>query len=173
MKNKFILTILLIWVPLFSALADNIDDNTYKTPERLFHIARSANKNLICYDILLENGKWDVKNPLKVYWVNREENPGATNGLNYIQRKLAYGYKVVSTNHNSCVCTLSAYPKRPLTIIHNKSGYLCLVKINNQTAILQSLYVKANPNNSLKVEYVELRGITLSNHRPVSERVKK
>ena len=159
--------------PLFSLHADNLDGNTYETAERLFYITRSANKNLVCYDVNLVNGKMNAKDPLKVYWVNREEHPGKTNGLNFIQRKMAYGYKLVSGNEKSCTCILTAYPARQLTITQRDNEYICLININNQQAILQSLYVKANPKNPLSVEYVELRGISVSTKQPLTERVKK
>ena len=90
-----------IYLTLFLSLitvmhASNPDDSTYPTAERLFHIARSLNKNLVCYDVNLENGKLNTKVPLNIYWVNREERVGETNELSYFQRKMAYGYKLVS-----------------------------------------------------------------------------
>ena len=173
MKQRFILTFLFLCIPLLGVYANDQEENTYETEERLFHIARSANKNLVCYDVNLINGKLNAKEPLKVYWVNREEHPGETNGLNYIQRKLAYGYKLVSGNQESCICTLTAYPSRKLTITHRDNEYICLITINNQEAILKSLYVKASPKNPLSVEYVELRGVSLSTQEALAERVKK
>ena len=169
--QKLILTALLLLFPLLGITAPHTNDNTYETPNRLFHIARSANRNLVCYDVNLDNGKLDTDNPIKVYWVNREEKPGVTNGLSYIQKKFAYGYKVISSTSNSCVCTLTAYAQRPLTIKREFSRYVCLIEINHQPAILRSLYVKAHPHNPLKVEYVELEGESLSSHQPVRERV--
>ena len=173
MIQRYFLSLLIVCFSCMGLYAENTDENTYETSERLFHIARSANKNLVCYDANIVEGKLDTKNPLKVYWVNREEHPGETNGLNYIQRKLAYGYKLVSRGQDQCVCTLTAYPKRKLTISHLGTEYICTVIINNQQAILKSLYVKANPNNPLSVEYVELRGISMETKEVLTERVKK
>lgn len=153
--------------------ATNPEENTYPTSERLFHIARSANKNLVCYDVNLENGKLNTKTPLNVYWVNREEQPGKTNGLSYFQRKMAYGYKLVAEGDNSSEITLSAYPAKKLTICQRDSKYVCLVTINNREAILESLYVKAKPSNPLSVEYVELQGIIPDTQERISERVSK
>ena len=119
------------------------------------------------------NGKLDTAKPLKVYWVNREEHPGETNGLNFIQRKLAYGYKLVSGNDERCICSLTAYPDRKLTIVQKGTKCICTVIINNQPALLKSLYVKANPKNPLSVEYVELKGISLDTKEMITERVKK
>ena len=173
MKQRIILFFLMLCFPLVGILADDLEGNTYETAERLFHIARSANKNLVCYDVNLVNGKLDTQKPLNVYWVNREEHPGKTNGLSYIQRKLAYGYKLVGEKQGDCICTLTAYPARELTITRMEGNYVCLIMINKQQAILQSLYVKANPKNPLSVEYVELRGISVNTKKAVTERVKK
>lgn len=170
---KQILTILLCYCFIAATYASNPDENTYPTPERLFYIARSANKNLVCYDINLENGKLNTQSPLNVYWVNREEHPGKTSGLTYIQRKMAYGYKLVSEGDDSCDITLSAYPTKKLTICKRGSKYVCLATIDNQQAILESLYVKAKSGNPLSVEYVELQGVTTNTGTNVTERVKK
>ena len=43
-----------------------------------FHIARSLNRNLVCYDANQTNAKLDSQEPIKVYWLNREKEPGKT-----------------------------------------------------------------------------------------------
>ncbi|UQT35525.1 DUF4833 domain-containing protein [Parabacteroides distasonis] len=93
--------------------------------------------------------------------------------MSYIQRKMAYGYKLISASDNACVCSLTAYPSRQLTITKRDSRYVCYITINNQQAILQSLYVKASSKNPLSVEYVELQGISVATNQPVTERVRK
>ncbi len=176
-RIKFINAILFLWLfaPCLSLSAQEDAQSTKATPERLFHIARSLNRNLVCYDVRLTNGKLDSKEPVNVYWLNREENPGKTNGISFFQER-AYGYKVIqkgSKEEDNCVISLYAYPKKELNICKRNGKYVCLVSIDNKQSILQSLYVKANPNNPLKVEYVELFGITADSSQPVSERVSK
>lgn len=158
---------------LMIALPANLfsEENNHPDEDRLFHIARSKNKNLVCYDVNHPEGKLDTKNPLNIYWLDMENKPGETSNLTIIQKKLAYGYKLVSQDEDACQIILSAYPGRTLTICKQDSKYVCLIKINNQTAILKSLYVKAKPSNSLSVEYVELQGVTLDTKQSVSERV--
>ena len=174
MKNlKIWLAVIVLFLPFTLIDVFGQDGNTYSTPGRLFYIARSANKNLVCYDVNLVSGKLDVEKPINVYWVNREEHPGKTNGLSYIQRKMAYGYKLISSSDDASVCSLTAYPDRKLTIEKGESGYVCYIQINNKKAILKSLYVKASPRNPLSVEYVELRGVTVDSKEAVTERVKK
>ena len=166
----------LLWSISIHAYAHSRDtdpNSTYPTPDRLFHIARSLNRNLVCYDTNQTNGKLDTKEPIKVYWLNREMEPGKTNGLSFIQKKMAYGYKVVSIAEHTCTITLTAYPEKKLTICREGDHFVCHVKIDNRQAILQSLYVKASPNNPLNVEYVELQGITTDTGVPVTEKVCK
>ena len=112
MKKSFILGLFLILFQAATFAANDSKENTYLTPARLFHIARSANRNLVCYDVNVESGKLNTKEPLKVYWVDREKHPGRTEPLNYIQRKLAYGYKLVEARDSESVCSLTAYPSR-------------------------------------------------------------
>ena len=153
--------------------ASNPDDSTYPTAERLFHIARSLNKNLVCYDVNLENGKLNTKSPLNIYWVNREERVGETNGLSYFQRKMAYGYKLVSEGDDTSEVTLTAYSGKKLTICKKDSKYVCMTTIDNQPAILESLYVIGKPIIAFVVEYVELLGTAIDTGVKVTERVKK
>ena len=72
MKCRILGILFLLLLPLCALHADNHTGNTYPTAERLFHIARSANRNLVCYDVNLVHGRVDAKSPIKVYWVNRE-----------------------------------------------------------------------------------------------------
>ena len=131
------LTVLLF--TFITAYAGNPEENTYPTTERLFHIARSTNKNLVCYDVNLENGKLNTKSPLNVYWVNREERPGETNGLSFFQKKMAYGYKLISEGNDYSEVTLTAYAGKKLKICKQDSKYVCMTMIDNQPAILESL----------------------------------
>ena len=174
MKKRLLGSLLLLLLPLFTLSAQAGDGDTYHTKDRLFYITRSVNKNLVCYDANLVNGKLEADDPIKVYWINREEHPGEREGLTYIQRKLAYGYKLISREGNNYNCSLSAYPKRLITVTQDANGnYVCYITINNERAILKSLYVKAHPKNSLKVEYVELRGISLKTNQKITERIKR
>ena len=149
MRKRWLLSIVIMLFPFVASFAADPEEGTYPTVGRLFHIARSVNKNLVCYDVNLRDGKLDI------------------------QRKMAYGYKLISESDNACVCSLTAYPSRQLTITKRDSRYVCYITINNQQAILQSLYVKASSKNPLSVEYVELQGISVATNQPVTERVRK
>ena len=165
--------LILLFSLLTAAHASPPDDSTYPTAGRLFHIARSLNRNLVCYDVNQENGKLNTKSPLNIYWVNREERVGETNELSYFQRKMAYGYKLISEGNDTSEVTLTAYSGKKLTICKRDSKYVCMTTINHQPAILESLYVKSKPNNPLGVEYVELHGVAIDTGAKVTERVQK
>ena len=169
MKPKILLLFLLLAGTCLYAIEP--EGNLYLTPQRVFHISRSINHNLVCYDVNLVDGKLDEDEPLNVYWVNREERMGEKNGLNFFQRKMAYGYKVVAKGKGSSTVTLTAYPARKIEVCRQGAGYACRTTINGKPAILQYMYVKVNDRNPLKVNYVELHGQTLSSKEEVTERI--
>ncbi len=153
--------------PLFA------QENTYPTAERLFHIERSKNRNLVCYDVNLVDGKLNTKKPLVIYWIDREEEPGLRKELNALQRQMAYGYKLFSEGDDSAELTLTAYSERVLTVRKMGEKYVCLITIDGRQCVLHHLYVKAKSGNSLSVEYVELFGISVDTRREVTERIQK
>jgi hypothetical protein len=154
-----------------SFAAEPNKDNTYSTENRMFHIERSKNKNIVCYDLNTnEKGDLDEKNPLSVYWINREAHPGQRHELSYIQEKLAYGYTVAGKHNGVIAIELNATQKKKITIEHNEQTYFCRIEINRKPSILQKLYVKTKTPNSLQVEYVEIQGIDLATGASVTER---
>lgn len=147
------------------------EGNLYLTPQRVFHIARSINRNLVCYDVNLVDGKLDTDKPLNIYWVNREERMGEKNGLNFFQRKMAYGYKVVAEGKESSTVTLTAYSGKQFTIRKREGHYVCEAVIGGKKAVLKYMYVKLSDRNPMKVDYVELYGETLASKEKVVERI--
>ena len=161
-----------LFASFVSILAVTPEEDTYPTPERLFYIARSLNRNLVCYDANWKDGKLDLEEPIEVYWLNRTDRPGYTNGLNFIQRKLVYGYKVKQKGNDTCQVTLSAYP-RDITIRKAGDAYQAFVYINGSPARLESLFVQLKPNSSVSVDYVELQGYSVSTGKRVTERIRQ
>ena len=147
------------------------NDNTYGTEKRLFHIERSKNKNIVCYDLNIDTaGVPDEKKPLTVYWINREEHPGQRDELNFIQERFAYGYTVKGKQNGIISIELNAAKNRTITIERNQDKYVCMIEINKRPSVLQKLYVKSKPNNSLQVEYVDIHGFDLTTGASVTER---
>ncbi|MCC8153319.1 MAG: DUF4833 domain-containing protein [Tannerellaceae bacterium] len=142
-----------------------------ESEDRLFHIERSKNRNLVCYDVNLIDTKLNTNKPLDIYWVNQEEKAGQVNGLSAIEKKFAYGYKLISQGEDQSEFTLTAYPGRVITVQYLNGKYVCTIQIDNHTAILEKLYVQAKSGNSLAVEYIELFGKTPDTGKLVYEKV--
>ncbi len=152
--------------------ASSPEDDTYGTETRLFHIERSKNKNIVCYDLNADAaGAPDGKSPLSVYWINREEHPGQQGPLSYIQQKLAYGYNVVGKQDDVIVIELNAVKNRKITLDRNDGKYICRMEINKHPSALLKVYVKTKTSNSLQVEYVDIQGYDLATGTSVSERI--
>ena len=165
---KLILLTFLLVLP-FQLLADN--DASDHSDYRLFHVERSKNKNIVCYDVNLTGSILDSSEPIKVYWINHEERMGARNGLSAIQKRLAFGYKLKSKNGSSAQITINACPDRTIRIEKDTDSYRCFTKIAKQEAVLNKIFVKTKDSNSLKVEYVELSGTSLITGKPINEKI--
>lgn len=142
-----------------------------KADSRLFHISRSLNANIVCYDARIVNGKLDANSPVHVYWHNNTDRPGAEDELSVLQRKMAYGYKVVSRTANEVEIKLTAYNKRSMKLRKLNGRWACVMKINGKDCILNEIYVKARENNSLRVEYVLLKGKCIADGTAMKEKI--
>lgn len=130
------------------------------TPTRLFHISRSLNANIVCYDANVVGGKLDKKEPVKIYWFNRTDDPGHTNGLNFLQRKLAFGYKVKKWGEDWAEVSLTATDNLSGRLMKHNGKWAIITQINGQRCRLTEIYCKAR--NKMSVEYAELRGVSLA-----------
>ena len=137
---------------------------------RLFHIERSKNKNIVCYDVQLKGTTLNIDKPLDNYWL-RNETDGSREDLSFIEKKMAYGYKVVSKGNNEANVKLTAYDKQSIRICQRNGKWVGLVKINGEECQLTKIYVQANPKNSLKVLYIELTGTSTANGKVVTQRI--
>lgn len=137
---------------------------------RLFHISRSVNKNIVCYDVQMKNGALDLEKPIHVYWHNNEDRPGAEDELSAIQRKMAYGYKVKTTGTNEATVVLTAYGKRTIKVCKRSGKWVALININGKECYLSEIYVKCK--GPMSVEYVELRGKAVNGGSKQIEKVK-
>ena len=141
-----------------------------RAASRLFRFERSTNRNYICYDVQLKDGSLDMKNPIHVYWIRAEED-GREKELTYIQRKLAFGYKVVHKGHNEVDIHLTAYSKLTIRICQRNGQWLAVANINGKEAQLTKLFAQMQSPNSLHVLYVDLFGKDLKTGEAVRERI--
>lgn len=153
----------LLLVFLLCCLAVRADD-------RVFFVSRNLNRNIIVYDVQLKDGKLNQNNPLHVYWYNQEHNPVTTNELNFIQRKLAYGYSVVGRGDDEVTVKLKAYKKRLLTVRKHAGRWVGITTINGAECVLTEIYAHCPTRTSC--DYLELRGRRLSDGKAETEKVK-
>lgn len=139
--------------------------------QRLFHISRSVNRNWVCYDVNLKGGALDKANPIHVFWHNNTDRPGHENELSLIQRKLAYGYKIISVGNNEATVRLTAYKKRDIRVCRNNGRWIAQVDINGKPARLTEIQVKTKEGNPLNVLYINLVGVTLKGGANVVEKI--
>lgn len=137
---------------------------------RLFKVSRSLNRNVVCYDVQLAGSGLDTKAPVNVYWVNGEDHPGTKKDLNAIERRMAFGYKVVSASAAQAKVTLAAYPQRPITVCKQGGKWVALIAINGKECVLTEIYVKTK--SAMSVEYLELRGTQVQGGAVQKEKLK-
>jgi len=130
--------------------------NSFAAGDRLFFISRNLNRNIIVYDVQAPNGKLNVHEPIHVYWYNHEKNPVTTNELNFIQRKMAYGYTVTSKGNNEVKVKLKAWHKREVRICKKGNEWVALVTINGKECILTEIYAHCPTKTSC--DYMEIKG---------------
>ncbi len=159
MVKRIITSIIMVWAVAASFAAD-----------RLFYVSRNLNRNIIVYDLRLKNGQLDVDEPLHVYWYNQENNPVTTNELNFIQRKMAYGYTVVSKGKDEVKVKLKAYGKRDVRICRLDGKWVAIATINGKECILTEIYAQCPSKTSC--DYLELRGKAVSDGSVQKEKVK-
>ena len=159
-------------LPVLLWASDPKTPDTYPNEKRLFHIERSKNRNIVCYDLNADTtGVPDEKKPLTVYWIDREEHPGRRGELSFVQEKLAYGYTVAGKQNGMIIIELNAVKNRKITVERNEQKYVCRMDINQQPSVLQKIYVKTKTNHSLQVEYVDIEGFDLATGASVTERI--
>jgi hypothetical protein len=139
--------------------------------KRLFVIERNMNKNTVCYDVNIKNGSLDLDNPIDAYWIDYATD-GKRSELNYIQRRMAYGYSFEKANAGNVFVTLKAFDKRKILVsLDIKGNPRALIKIGGVDANLTKIFVTAKPKMYTTVEFLELYGIDIRTGKTVYEKI--
>jgi hypothetical protein len=167
--RSFVIASLLVILSLFlqSTLAVSGDDVS-----PLFFIERSKNKNLVHYDIRLqENSSLADTKPVHVYWVL--EN-GRREELNRMERKYAYGIlHQEKLDQNKFKVILAGLEGLEIVVERMNHSFKALVSINGTESILEKIYIKSEENRTglPKVLYIDLFGRTKETGLPIRERI--
>jgi hypothetical protein len=145
-------------------------------PNRLFYIQRSSNANTIMYDAKLrQNGQFDPKEPVSVYWLRLAEK-GQRQELSWIQRTLAYGIADPDRKGSNALETnVVSYRKRKLNLLVDQSGKpVAHIQINGRMAQLHHVFVQIRdgqgPMGISKIAHVDIFGQDPQTGKPIHER---
>lgn len=128
------------------------------TAQRLFHIERNHNANIVAYDALvLPDSSLRDKDPVEVYWVRLAEE-GQRKELKGIEKKLAYGFKVDSRQGNHLVLEMVADVGRTVEVDRHGEVYRAFMIIEGRRTLLDKIYIFAEGSFKPTVKYIELFG---------------
>lgn len=149
---------------------------TPRKPEvqRLFSIERSKNQNVVRYDLrLAKSGFYDARNPLDVYWLMLAED-GRREELSLLEQQ-AYGYELLPhATPSELGVRLVAVKERPLMVRGGGGSYRAELPIQGVPAQLERIFVATREGPIFPtVLYIELRGRSLRDGRPLLERIAK
>ena len=130
--------------------------------QRLFHIERNKNANIVAYDARVETGRsLRKKDPVEVYWLKLAED-GARKKLKRIERRMAYGFKVRDQQGDRLRLEMKADIGRDIFVEAVDDTFSALIDIDGRRAILERIYIFADESGIMpKVEYLELFGTDL------------
>ena len=138
----------------------------------LFFIERSKNKNLVQYDIRLEeNRDLPDSRPVKAYWIL--EN-GRREELNSMEKNYAYGIiRQEKLDKDKLKVVLAAFKGWEIIVERINNSFKAVISINGKESILQKIYIKSEEKRAAfpRVLYVELFGRIKETGLPIKERI--
>ena len=130
----------------------------------LFYVQRTFNINTLIYSLNInDKGVLDENSPIKIYWINYTKD-GSTEGLNFIQRKYAYGIdiKMIDTVKKSYCFNFVSYKKKQIFLIKSAADnkYEAFMYLSNKLILLQKVFIQIEGGSfwSPKVKYLEVTG---------------
>jgi hypothetical protein len=138
----------------------------------LFRIRRSTNANEIVYAAQLdEAGRLDEDDPLVAYWLMHAED-GHREGLNILEKMLAYGFSAEPAPEGGFHVVLKAKKDRPVHLALRNGCPVAFIEIAGQPALLRSIFVQTSSGGVIPtVAHVDLTGVDPASGRDVSERI--
>jgi len=159
---------MLVLLPTLSAMAN---DGAGMEPQRLFHIERNTNANIVVYDAMVDpDGILQKKDPIDVYWLRLAED-GERKNLKGIERRMAYGYKEKDQEGDTLVIEMRADIGRLITVALHEGAYRALIDIKERPAFLDMVFIHATEGGVLpSVDLIELHGIDVETGEPAVEK---
>ena len=148
--------------------------NDYPTPEvddLLFFIQRNYNTDAVIYQINYgQGGVLNLNDPMKVSWM-KFHGDNTLLPLNYMQRKLAYGFNHDVISNELIEFEFVSYPKRFFLAKHD-GRFQVYTDILGENAIIKLAYVYADEAGVFPdVKFIELYGHDIKTGKEVYERL--
>jgi hypothetical protein len=140
----------------------------------LFRIGRSTNANEVVYAARTgAGGALDPEDPIEADWHMLAED-GHREGLNFIERLLAYGFSVdPAETGDGFTVVLKARKDRPVRLTMRAGCPAAIVDISGRPAMLRRIFVQAESGGALipSVAWADIEGTDPVTGAPVKERV--
>ncbi len=144
-------------------------------PDLLFYIQRNQNINTVIYELnLLPGGLLDLNDPINISWVYFSENgEKKVQDLNYIQKKLAYGYNHNIISNDLIEFKFVSYDQMTFYLARdNKKRFRVFSRFGGENIEVEMLYIYAEDLGVFpQVKFVEFYGKNSRTHLPFYEKL--
>lgn len=128
----------------------------------LFYIQRNQNYNTVIYEVNLQYSELlNLSQPISIHWLNiDEEGYQDKRELNYIQKKLAFGYTFEVINHDLIEFRFISYDNMKFYLGKNSLGrFRVFSEMNNLMIEIESLFIYAEDFGVFpQVKFVDFYG---------------
>jgi hypothetical protein len=138
----------------------------------LFRIRRSTNANEIVYAAQLDAaGRLDEDDPLVAYWLMHAED-GHREGLNILEKLLAYGFSADPAPEGGYRVILKAKKDRPVHLALRDGCPVAFIEIAGRPARLRGIFVQTSSGGVVPtIAHVDVTGVDPATGREVTERI--
>ena len=138
----------------------DVDINRESLP--LFTLTRSKNRNVVHYNLYMDQSEVKVITPLAIYWEMVEKN-GRIEDLNEIEKKKIYGPQFAKKESGQIIFAIAALPDF-LIVVENKpcgpiTRWQAFLQHDGHEVVLDSVFVQLQNDDLIpKVDFVDVTG---------------
>ncbi len=141
----------------------------------LFYIQRNQNQNTVVYEPNFKlGGLLDLNEPMTINWIKFEDNGDQEiQPLNYIQKKLAYGYNFRVISNDLIEFCFVSYTSMKFYLAKNKKGrYQVSATIEGVLSIIDNIYIYAEDMGIFpQVKFAEFFGRCQSTNKNIYKKL--
>ncbi len=144
-------------------------------PELLFYIQRNQNINTVIYELnLLPGGILNLNDPINISWVYFSETGEKTiQEINYIQKKLAYGYNFRAISHDLIEFKFVSYDQMTFYLAKDhQNRFRVFTRFESENIEVSFIYIYAEDLGVFpQVKFAEFYGKNSVTHLPFYEKL--